>query len=679
MDKKYSNSQLNEENLEEVAGGKGELKKGSAALMSSLMLLSGAPGMSAYSGKTSSGSGQTISTRDSGLDNTEKSRSFKEKLKGFFTKENLKKYGIPAGVVAGGVGSAVALYEILSHMSSPKSKAMVSDSLKTAPGTTVKDRIINTIRAFSVKVDNAVFVENLKKRIPRRDLHPTLEQVLNLNADEALKKGANQLNDAIFSIMTASVEMFTRNHSKSSEASLRRLIADLDRLQKSGLLAQFTAKSKGEKKAEEKSESEVSGLIESNSVEEKHDSVESEPVEDKKSEEKSESEISAPVEEEREQEAPKLDIPQAEDNQVSRAISEFQNVVKRFKVNSSVSLKDLISYNIKTILPGLKLTNKEVRGAIEKHDLGQYFEYTMRMLNDKNHAKERSQLNENLEKIFNHLIEQNENKKLELERLAQIEAQRAQEKAEAQAPVEEQKAEEKSENEVSAPIENNSVEERQAEGKHESEISAPVEDQKVEEKHENEVSAPIENNSVEERQAEGKHESEVSAPVEDQKEEEKHESEVSAPTENNSVEEKHDSVESEPVEDKKSEEKSESEISAPVEEEREQEAPKLDIPQAEDNQVSRAISEFQNVVKRFKVNSSVSLKDLISYNIKTILPGLKLTNKEVRGAIEKHDLGQYFEYTMRMLNDKNHAKKRSQLNENLEKIFNYLIEQNEKK
>ena len=81
MDKKYSNSQLNEENLEEVAGGKGELKKGSAALMSSLMLLSGAPGMSAYSGKTSSGSGQTISTRDSGLDNTEKSRSFKEKLK----------------------------------------------------------------------------------------------------------------------------------------------------------------------------------------------------------------------------------------------------------------------------------------------------------------------------------------------------------------------------------------------------------------------------------------------------------------------------------------------------------------------------------------------------------------------------------------------------------------------
>ena len=70
---------------------------------------------------------------------------------------------------------------------------------------------------------------------------------------------------------------------------------------------------------------------------------------------------------------------------------------------------------------------------------------------------------------------------------------------------------------------------------------------------------------------------------------------------------------------------------------------------------------------------------MISYNIKTILPGLKLTNKEVRGAIEKHDLGQYFEYTMRMLNDKNHAKERSQLNENLEKIFNYLIEQNEKK
>ncbi len=561
MDKKYSNPQLNEENLEEVAGGKGELKKGSAALMSSLMLLSGAPGMSAYSGKTSSGSGQTISTRDSGLDNTEKSRSFKEKLKGFFTKENLKKYGSPAGVVAGGVGSAVALYEILSHMSSPKSKAMVSDSLKTAPGTTVKDRIINTIRAFSIKVDDAEFVENLKKRIPRRDLHPTLEQVLNLNADEAFKKGANQLDDAIFSIMTASVEMFTRNHSKSSEATLRRLIADLDRLQKSGLLAQFTAKAKGEKKAEEKSESEVSGLIESNGVEEKHDSVESEPVEDKKSEEKSESEISAPVEKEREQEAPKLDVPQAEDNQVSRAISEFQNVVKRFKFNRSVSLKDLISYNIKTILPGLKLTNKEVRGAIEKHDLGQYFEYTMRMLNDKNHAKERSQLNENLEKIFNYLIERNENKKLELERLAQIEAQRVQEKAKAQAPVEEQKAEEKSE----------------------SEISAPAEEQQTE------------------------------------------------------------------------------------------------VPQTKDEKIKNAVAMFKNILKESKHNRNTPLRELMKDHIKRLLPGLNPTPAQIDAAIKNHNLDQYFGETINFFNDKKFSKQRARFDEYLGMIFNYLIEQNEKK
>ena len=386
MDKKYSNSQLNEENLEEVAGGKGELKKGSAALMSSLMLLNGAPGMSAYSGKTSSGAGQTISTHDSGLDKTEKSRSFKEKLKGFFTKENLKKYGIPAGVVAVGVGSAVGLYEILSHISSTKSKAVVSDILKTAPGTTVKDRIINTIRAFSIKVDDAEFVENLKKRIPRRDLHPTLELVLNLNADEALKKGANQLDDAIFSIMTASAEMFTRNHSKSPQATLRRLIADLERLQKSGLLAQFTAKSKGEKKAEEKSESEVSA-----------------PVEEQKNE------VSAPAEEQQ-TEAPQVEVPQTKDEKVKNAVAAFKNILKESKHNRNTQLRELMKKHIKRLLPGLDLTSAQIDAAIKNHNLDQYFGETINFFNDKKFSKQRANLDKYLGMIFNYLIEQNEKK-----------------------------------------------------------------------------------------------------------------------------------------------------------------------------------------------------------------------------------------------------------------------------
>ena len=295
--------------------------------------------------------------------------------------------------------------------------------------------------------------------------------------------------------------------------------------------------------------------------EEKHDSVESEPVEDKKSEEKSESEISAPVEKEREQEAPKLDVPQAEDNQVSRAISEFQNVVKRFKFNRSVSLKDLISYNIKTILPGLKLTNKEVSSAIGKHDLGQYFEYTMRMLNDKNHAKERSQLNENLEKIFNYLIERNENKKLELERLAQIEAQRVQEKAKAQAPVEEQKAEEKSE----------------------SEISAPAEEQQTE------------------------------------------------------------------------------------------------VPQTKDEKIKNAVAMFKNILKESKHNRNTPLRELMKEHIKKLIPGLNPTLAQIDAAIRNHNLDQYFGETINFFNDKKFSKQRAKLDEYLGMIFNYLIEQNEKK
>lgn len=44
-----SKKEINENELEEIAGGKGELKKGSAALMSSLMILGGAPSLSAGS------------------------------------------------------------------------------------------------------------------------------------------------------------------------------------------------------------------------------------------------------------------------------------------------------------------------------------------------------------------------------------------------------------------------------------------------------------------------------------------------------------------------------------------------------------------------------------------------------------------------------------------------------
>lgn len=135
MDKKINreienselNEELNQENLDEIAGGKGELKKGSAALMSSLMLLSGAPGMSAYDNKARTGSMQTISADNStpaktgkldGLKEKFKNILSKEKFQKIFTKENLKKYGIPAGMIGGGAVSAAALYKIL--MNNPK-------------------------------------------------------------------------------------------------------------------------------------------------------------------------------------------------------------------------------------------------------------------------------------------------------------------------------------------------------------------------------------------------------------------------------------------------------------------------------------------------------------------------------------------------------------------------------
>ena len=63
MSKDYnedSKKEVNENELEEIAGGKGELKKGSAALIGSLMMLGGTPGVSA-------GSPNLGTTRDTGF------------------------------------------------------------------------------------------------------------------------------------------------------------------------------------------------------------------------------------------------------------------------------------------------------------------------------------------------------------------------------------------------------------------------------------------------------------------------------------------------------------------------------------------------------------------------------------------------------------------------------------
>ena len=94
INKEIENSELNEElnqkDLDEVAGGKGELKKGSAALMSSLMLLSGAPGLSAYDNKARTGSMQTISAGNSTPVKTGKLDGLKEKFKNILSKEKLQ-------------------------------------------------------------------------------------------------------------------------------------------------------------------------------------------------------------------------------------------------------------------------------------------------------------------------------------------------------------------------------------------------------------------------------------------------------------------------------------------------------------------------------------------------------------------------------------------------------------
>ena len=268
MDKKYSNSQLSEENLEEVAGGKGELKKGSAALMSSLMLLSGAQGLSAHGNNMSSGSGQTISTTDSGLHKKGKIDSLKEKFKGFFTKQNLKKYGIPAGMIGGGTaavgGIGMLIYKALRSPSNPRSKQMLLDNLKRAPGATIKDRIISVSKELLTEVDDTNLVELLKKSVPDAKLHDTLEKVLNLDAESSFSKNIPALNDAIFDIAAESLGILsTKNHvpSKAVQASLRK---DLTFLQTNDVFSQI---SKITSSTENKTESKKSPLDDINILE----------------------------------------------------------------------------------------------------------------------------------------------------------------------------------------------------------------------------------------------------------------------------------------------------------------------------------------------------------------------------------------------------------------------------
>lgn len=237
MDKEIENSELNEElnqeNLDEVAGGKGELKKGSAALMSSLMLLSGAPGMSAYDNKARTGSMQTISANNSTSAKPGKLDGLKEKfqekfknilskeklqeifkkenLQKIFTKENLKKYGIPAGMIGGGAVSAAALYKILMNnpkllISSEDKSVDIKTILEAYPNYTVADCIYICSSLLRTKDSNLElkknimpsgtnelrstiisFVEDNQNLRNKQDLRNKTEKILNLKARKALE------------------------------------------------------------------------------------------------------------------------------------------------------------------------------------------------------------------------------------------------------------------------------------------------------------------------------------------------------------------------------------------------------------------------------------------------------------------------------------------------------------
>ena len=225
MDKEIENSELNEElnqeNLDEIAGGKGELKKGSAALMSSLMLLSGAPGMSAYDNKARTGSMQTISADNSTPAKTGKLDGLKEKFKNIlskeklqeifkkenlqkiFTKENLKKYGIPAGVIGGGAVSAAALLiflgdksdnpliEIIFEKYSDYSVAdcmYIYSALLRTEGSNLELKK-NLISSESAKLRNMIIsvVEDNPNLRNKQALKKKTEKILDLKAGKALE------------------------------------------------------------------------------------------------------------------------------------------------------------------------------------------------------------------------------------------------------------------------------------------------------------------------------------------------------------------------------------------------------------------------------------------------------------------------------------------------------------
>lgn len=198
MDDKYSNLQL-----EEIAGGKGELKKGSAALISSLMMLGGAHGLSPQGNKMSLGSGQTISTTDSELPKKRKMNSLKE---------NMKKYLIPTVIASATgaltVGAGVALHKILSDTSNPTSDKMILDILKTTKGTTVAERIFNLLKK---NYDKVVFFNDTGLLCAFIGLGssrwPTVRDLLLSNAEELLNNASEEKQKLIISITKDCVAM----------------------------------------------------------------------------------------------------------------------------------------------------------------------------------------------------------------------------------------------------------------------------------------------------------------------------------------------------------------------------------------------------------------------------------------------------------------------------------------
>ena len=228
IDKEIENSELNEElnqeDLDEIAGGKGELKKGSAALMSSLMLLGGAPGMSAYDNKARTGSMQTISADNStpakagkldGLKEKFKNILSKENLQKIFSKENLKKYGIPAGVIGGGAISAAALYKIL--MNNPK---LIFSGDKSA--NPLIESIFEKYSDYSVADCMYIYSSLLRTKDSNLELKKNL-----------MPSGANELRSTIISFVEDNQELRNKTE-KILDLKAEKALELINRYQKHG-------------------------------------------------------------------------------------------------------------------------------------------------------------------------------------------------------------------------------------------------------------------------------------------------------------------------------------------------------------------------------------------------------------------------------------------------------------